>query len=168
MNKNLLVTLAIALLVAGLLLTTGVVSADVERSNFSGSEICPPAPEGGSMRVEGSRVIIRDAVLICDLVADDPRISGTEVVILDANFDAATFSGQFHAKVTFFNEDGSWTGTVVGRRNPDGSSSTISHGPLHGSDAYAGMLMFYSMQHAADPSAPYIITGYILETGSAK
>jgi hypothetical protein len=162
MKKMLLMSL-IFLLAGGLLFTAAPASAGAPKTDFNLQESCAPAPEIGPVKTVGGRIIMRDLLLTCAITADDPRLVGTEVLTFNVNFDLDTFSGPMWGTFVITNEGGGWEGVMVGKRNPDGSS--FGNSIAHGFGDYEGLIAKWTMQHAADPYAPFVAVGYILETG---
>jgi hypothetical protein len=168
MNKKFLLTLTIPLLIAGLLLSASSALAGLEKTPFSAVEKCTPTPIIGEVRLVGSRVVMPGLVQYCNVTADDPRVSGTEVLNFFANFDADSFSGQFHGTMTITNEGGWWVATFAMRLNPDGMLTSLSQGPFIGYGGYKG-LMLRIVEEAHEPGTDiWTMSGYIVHTGASK
>jgi hypothetical protein len=168
MNKKFLLTLVIPLLIAGLLLSASSALAGVEKTPFYAVEHCSLTPEIGEQRFVGSRIVMPGLVQYCNVTADDTRVSGTEVLNFFANFDADSFSGQFHGKLTITNEGGWWEATFATRLNPDGTLTTLAYSPFIGYGGYKGLMLRVVETSHVPGTDIWTLAGYIVQTGAAK
>lgn len=102
----------------------------------------------------------------CTVEASDPRVAGTEVQVIDLQFDEGTTdSGSFTATLETVNEDGSWSGTATGTFGNGGATTDAE---MTGSGAYEGLVYtFESRFHdEGDGAGDAIRTGTIATAGS--
>ena len=164
MKKQRLLILVILALIAALALVTGSVAAKATKTEFTGTTSFGAVIDPGVWTFPGGNVHVRGLVQTAYLVADDPRVTGTETVVANANWDANTAGpvwGTSHIEVDY-GGGGVWEGTFTGEFYPDGSHSVrfVAHG-IEGS--VEGLKMSGTVVFTADPTAPGISTGIILD-----
>jgi hypothetical protein len=114
-------------------------AAGATRATATGTETCSPQSPGTTTVLPSGRVLIRDAVSVCQETSDDPRFNGTNTVTFSANLDASgngPIGGTYSLATA---EGGRWVGTWRGTLGPTGLSFK---GRARGEGAYAGLLSF--------------------------
>jgi hypothetical protein len=150
-----------------MLLITGVIPASARpfTTNFTGTEILVSIPDPGESLVIGGKLHISGMVNIASDVADDPRVSGTSRVVINAILDVNdNLSGPMWGSYYLENEGGSWRGTWTGERTSEGFASIRME--AQGRGGYQGMSAWWDIERLSpDPTAPYSVNGYILDPG---
>ncbi len=134
-------------------------------SQFSGTETFGPVVNPGTMVLhDDGRLMIRGLVQMAHDETTDGRISGEIALEINANFDAATFSGQMWGTAHLKNAVGEWFVTWVGDRTPAGHSNIRAVG--RGAGGYEGLQARWNYTRSnPDPNAPMDITGFVIEPG---
>ena len=131
-------------------------------TSFTGVETFGPVIDPGTVTPKGDMLIIRGLVQIAEDANTDPRVSGENIIEINANFVAATFSGPMWGKAHLKNASGEWDVTWVGKRTPEGHSSIRAWG--RGEGGYKGLFATWKYTRSnPDPNAPMDISGFILE-----
>ena len=134
-------------------------------TQFSGTETFGPVVNPGTMVLhDDGRLMIRGLVQMAHDETTDGRVTGEVTIEINANFDAATFSGPMWGTGHVVNAGGEWILTWVGRRTPEGHSTIQAVGRCVGGYAVLQARWNYSRSNP-DPNAPMAITGFILEPG---
>jgi hypothetical protein len=158
--------LAVCVAVAVLLtLNTNSVSARPFTTNFTGIETVLSVPDPGESVVIDGKLHINGLVNIVEDVADDPRVSGTSRIVINAIFDLDdNLSGPVWGSYYLENAGGSWSGTATGERTSEGFLYVRMEG--HGGGGYRGMSAWWNVERLSpDPLAPAGMYGYILDPG---
>lgn len=163
MKRQKRMILAILALIVALALVTGSVAAKATKTEFAGTTSFGEVIDPGVWTFPGGNVHIRGVVQTAYLVADDPRVTGTETVFGNANLDAFSAGrawGTSHIEVAY-EGGGVWEGTFTAEFYADGSHSVkfVAHG-IEGS--VEGLKMSGTVVFPADPTAPGISSGIIL------
>ena len=72
----------------------------VVKTQFTGTEYMGAVIHPGTTTQEGGRLKIRGLVQLAQEVTTDDRVSGENTIEINANFDAATFSGTMTLRYT--------------------------------------------------------------------
>jgi hypothetical protein len=142
----------ILVLIAALLLMTGLAGATATRIEFTGTETCTQTSAGEVTFPDGN-IHIRGMTEECQGVGSIPQVTGTDYVVVNLNLDS---SGSGRAWGTFrleTAEGGVWEGIWEGTVTPTSSSlRAVGHG--HG--LYEGQQVFTTLESGA-------FSGYILD-----
>lgn len=142
----------IVLLAAFLLLVIPVAAGAVV-TDFTETELCPPNPANpGIWTFPDGNVQVRGMVWQCTDTASDPRLSGSNTIVMNANWDAQMLGpvwGTFH----LHNAGGVWDGTWEGMATTGGLRL---HGTGTGSAGYEGLKFWLD-------GASGVYSGHILD-----
>jgi hypothetical protein len=132
---------------------------------FTGTETCVDVPGTGTFMVVDGKLHIKGLIDECTDVTSDPRLSGTDTVVINAVFDPATnLSGPMWGTYRIENAGGVWEGQWVGKRTTDGFSHIWAR--ARGSGGYKGLhSVAYFERLSPNPADPMTIRGYILHPG---
>lgn len=156
----------VATLMALALLPVQAMSAKATFTTCEGAFIPAGILDYGTWTYPGGNTHVRGMVAMYDqdMPGSDPRCSGSNTVVTNANWDAYGVGpswGTFHVVP---NEDsgfeGGWDGTWTGMSYPDGTSSIRVEG--HGYGDLEGMHVFVDIEFAGLYS-PGFASGYILD-----
>lgn len=153
-----------------LLSTTNRVEAQATFTTFTGTEtFAEDLSYGTEWFPAGKNYHVRDAVSRFDVVTNDPRVNGTDVVVVNWNFqlvDPPVFAtGPMWGTFAITNAGGSWEGTWTGVRDENGYS--YFHYAGSGTGDYAGLKIFIYLERLTpDGSQPETMNGYILDPGN--
>jgi hypothetical protein len=155
--------LVVMALIAALAFLTGPVAAKATKTEFTGTDTRGAVTDPGILTFPDGNVHLRGMVLELHIQATDPRVTGPETVVANANLDAygaGPVWGTSHLEVDY-GGGGIWEGTWNGKIHADGSESIrfVAHG-IAGS--VEGLKMSGSLEFPADPTAPGILAGRIL------
>lgn len=120
----------------------------------------------------GNNYHIRDLVQKFMFTASsDPRVSGENVVMINANFQfmppPVLASGPMWGTFQISNDGGYWEGTWSGSREENGFS--YFHLVGHGGGGYEGLeIKMDGERLTPDPTQPETYVGTIIETGGAQ
>ncbi len=121
---------------AALLLFAVPAAAAAIVTEFTETEVCPVAPSNpGTLTFPDGNVHVRGMVFVCTDTASDSRLSGTNTIVINANWDAQMLGpvwGTFH----LVNAGGEWAGTWEGMATPSGLQL---HGTGAGTGGYEGL-----------------------------
>jgi len=134
-------------------------------TQFSGTETFGPVVNPGTMALhDDGQLMIRGLVQMAHDENTDGRVSGDITLVINTNFDAATFSGQMWGTAHLQNAGGEWFISWVGDRTPEGHSDIRAVG--RGAGGYAGLQARWNYTRSnPDPNAPMAITGFVIEPG---
>ncbi len=136
----------------------------VVKSQFTGTEYMGAVINPGTMTQEDGRLKIRGLIQLAQEDTTDDRVSGENTIEINANFDAATFSGTMWGKAHLKNSAGAWSVVWVGKRTTQGHSYIQAWGK--GEGAYEGLVASWKYTRLnPDTSAPMDISGSIIKTG---
>lgn len=167
-RKSYLITLIFV--IAVLAMTTGLASANPNRTDFTGAESVLPYYDPGKENFpDGNLWTIRDEVDYIAVTSSDPRVTGTNTITFNANFKFAPepvfVTGRMWGTFHIANDGGYWQGTYTGVRDERGYSYFSYVGS--GGGGYEGLQIRYDIVHEdPDPSTPYPFSGYILDPGN--
>ncbi len=166
MKKNrVLVVFAVALIALSLL-TAEAASAQATFTPCEGDFLPLGIVDQGTWHFPGGNMHVRGMVALYQqsMPNSDPRCSGLNTVVTNANWDAYGVGpswGTFHVVLGEGSPDG-WDGAWTGMSYPDGSASIQVVG--HGYGALQGQQVFVDITFPA-MFAPGTASGYILEPG---
>lgn len=95
----------------------------------------------------------------------DPRLTGTDYVVVNLIIDPVTGSGPAWGTFQIVNDRGSWSGHWVG--SAENGNFTIN-GLLHGSGDYDGLVANWSFGPDRTSEDCPLLSGYIVETGAGR
>src|SRR5512147_881746 len=141
--------LAVVILLLGL----GASSASARpfTTDFTGTEILLAIPDTGESVVIDGKLHITGLVNLASDVADDPRVSGTSRVVINAILDLNdNLSGPMWGSYYLENEGGSWRGTWTGKRTSEGFAYIRLES--QGRGGYQGMSAWWDVERLSpDP-----------------
>ncbi len=148
--------LAILILAAALWLLAAPAAAEATRTYFTVIETCPSMGQWqiGKITFPDGNMHIRGATFACQDVGSIPEVTGTNHILLNANFDKNGFGplwGTFHTETS----EGAWDGTWTQKVTVSGSSIRAVG---QGSGKYQGLQEFVFVENG-------VATGYILNPG---
>ncbi|HLE16600.1 MAG TPA: hypothetical protein VI776_17795 [Anaerolineales bacterium] len=167
MNVKMRRLLVLLVLIGLLVLPVAQAGAKTVKTPFTGTEILVEDISPGRESFPDKNLYqIRDAVSLFEVTASDPRVSGEDLVKINANFklvDPPVFvHGPMWGEFTISNPDGYWQGTWTGVRAKNGFSYIRFVGDGHG--AYKGMQIHIRFERLTpDPTQPETMSGYIIE-----
>jgi hypothetical protein len=136
---------------------------DNEIVAVTGTQTCSFVNTGKGNSDDGAKVI--NERFTCNVLASDPRVSGTEVLELETLI-YEHHSGLWTAEGTISNDGGTWRGTGEGvlRKNVD---SPYNYGEMvyTGEGEYTGLIYRYLV---AGSNEELVIAGWIESTGSLE
>jgi hypothetical protein len=90
-------------------------------TDFTGTETVLSIPDPGESVVIGGKLHVTGLVNVVEDVANDPRVSGTSRVVINAILDPEdNLSGPVWGSYYLGNAGGSWSGTWTGKRTSEG------------------------------------------------
>ncbi len=134
-QKRLILTIVTVLGV--LLVFAAPIAAQATVTEFTETESCFPINPGTWTFPDGN-IHVRGMVLQCTDTASDPRVSGTNAVVLNANWDANSL-GPVWGIWRLVNEGGVWEGTWEGMMTTSGSQIHIAGA---GTGRYEGLKLW--------------------------
>lgn len=158
--------LAIIAMIALFLMTdASLASANPFTTDFAGTETCVDVPGTGEYKVTDGKLHIVSLENVCNDVADDPRISGTNRIVINAAFDINdNLSGPMWGSVYLEKEGGAWIGLWTGERTSDGFA--YIRASLRGRGGYEGLHAWLNLERLSpNPADPYNYSGYIFDPG---
>jgi hypothetical protein len=167
-RKSCLIVLILVL--ALLVITVGLVSAETTRTPVSGQEtLLYYIPGKENFPADGKLYTVRDETDYAEITSDDPRLTGTNTFTFNANFKFAPepvfVTGRMWGTFLIRNDGGYWEGTYTGFRDERGYSYFSYVG--FGGGGYDGLQVRYDIVHEdPDPTTPYPFTGYIIDPGN--
>ena len=189
-NNKILAVVVVAM--AALLLSAGLVAAETVKTEFFGTRtiIPPPVDFGYSVYSDEADTgtcdtspdycsnHVRDRVVEFSIVTDDPRLTGTQTIVLSADLEPygvgdPARSGQLRGTFKIVldgDKKPSWEGTFTGRGNSDGYWYHIYVGNGKGKFKKLKLYAFSETStRGPDPTRkPWNINGYILSPGEKK
>ncbi len=135
-KQNRLIVIGLVAL-AALLLFVVPVAAQATLSEFAETESCLPTNPGTWTFPDGN-IHVRGMVLQCTDTASDPRVSGSNTILLNANWDANAL-GPVWGTWRLVNEGGVWEGTWEGMVTTSGSQI---HAAGAGEGSYEGLRLW--------------------------
>ena len=146
----------------------GTVSAKTIRTPYSGEETCYDMSGGWDWVSNDSVWHFRDGVQPCTDVTTDDRMTGDVEVTVNFNWKftdpPAMFYGPMWGTVYLENEGGYWEGSWVGVRTELGYHYVRTI--LRGYGGYEGLQARVDyVRLSPDPTAPYQVTGFIMNPG---
>ena len=158
--------LAMMAMIAALFLF-GVIPASARpfTTDFTGTSTCVDVPGTGEFKVIDGKLHIKGLVDICTDVADDPRVSGTDMIVINGILDLNdNLSGPLWGNARIENASGSWVGFWTGERTSDGFAYLRMS--ARGLEGYQGMQAWWELERLSpNPGDPYSLSGYILDPG---
>ena len=140
--------------------------AAAQRTTFTGTSNFGETLNAGEWTyLTGGNVLARGIVETYHDVNTDPRVTGTETIVSNANFKPAPSSelglagrlwGTFHIE----NEGGAWDGTFTSEITEGGEY--FYRGVAHGSGGYEGLVGIWEAYRNGH-SGPFTLSGSILE-----
>jgi hypothetical protein len=151
---------------AAVVFPTSQAMASAQRTAFSGTSNFGETLNAGEWTyLPSGNVMARGIVETYHDVNTDPRVTGIETIVSNANFKPAPSSelglaghlwGTFHIE----NEGGAWDGTFTSEITEDGQY--FYRGEAHGSGGYAGLVGHWDAYRNGH-SGPFTLSGWILE-----
>lgn len=166
-RKSYLVILILVLALSAI--TTGLVSANPNRTPISGQELVrPDFIPGKEFFPDGNLYKVRNEIDYIDVISDDLWVAGLNTITFNGNFKFAPepvfVTGRMWGTFSISNDGGYWEGTYHGVRNEQGFSYFSYVGS--GGGGYDGLHIHYDIVHEnPDPSTPFLFTGYISDPG---
>jgi len=159
--------LALVLAVSSASLTLGSAAAAATSTPFLGTSTFV-SESGGVPSFPDGRFHIRDFEQVSNDVVSDPRVSGTDTIIVNFNFRVVpppvSFSGPMWGTFHVENSGGWWDGTWTGVRDENGFAFVDGVG--HGGGGYEGLHGRWHFERLSpNPYAPWSIEGVILDPG---
>src|SRR5512143_2091292 len=140
--------------------------ADAQRTTFTGTSNFGETLKAGEWTfLPSGNVLARGIVETYHDVNTDPRVTGVETIVSNANFRPAPSSelglagnlwGTFHIE----NEGGAWDGTFTSEITEGGEY--FYRGEAHGSGGYEGLLGHWEAYRNGH-SGPFTLNGWTLE-----
>ncbi len=132
-QKRLILTIVTTLGV--LLAFAAPIAAQASVTEFTGTEVCNPIDPGITTFHDGN-VHIRGMVLLCRETSSDPRATGENTVVMNANWDANGLGPMWGTAYIATDEGGAWKATWEGMITTNGSQY---HSSATGQGRYEGM-----------------------------
>jgi hypothetical protein len=154
-------------LIAGLLLLAGPVTAQATKTDFEGT-ITGGIVDPGTWSYPGGNIHIRGMTEVYTVEATDPRLDeGVYTIVVNGDL-GPDLVGPIHFTLHLEVEgQGCWEGTGTGNLSLDEGSLFVSAGAIgHGSGALEGLKVFYAVTGLlSETSDPNVLTmsGYILD-----
>lgn len=147
------VMLVLVALAAGLLLFAVPALAQATTTTFTLQETCPPESQWQFEKITfpDGNLHIRGASFDCQDVGTIPEATGTNHIVLNANFDANGL-GPMWGTIRLVTSVGTWDGTWTGQITANGS---VIQGISQGSGGLEGQKLFLFGQNGQ-------FTGYVL------
>ena len=165
MKQTKFLSMLVFVLVA-VLLNPSPAMAKAQRTAFTGTSNFGETLNAGEWTYLASgNVLARGIVEVYHDVNTDPRVTGTETIVTNANFRPAPSSelglaghlwGTFHIE----NEGGAWNGIFASEITEGGEY--FYQGVAHGSGSYDGLTAHFEAYRNGH-SGPFTISGWILE-----
>ena len=162
--------LIVLLAITAILAVAWPVAAKATKTNFTASETWVEDTSPGKEWYTADDKIyhVRDGQSLYAVVADDPRLSGEEIITVNLNMkvvDSPVYiTGPMWGTFRITNEGGEWVGTWWGVRDERGFSFIEYVGS--GEGEYAGLhLRVHNERLDPDWTLPHTWTGYILDPG---
>ena len=151
-------------LVGILVLVPGYASAAAERTNWTGTENSVAMLDPGDWSNPGGNIHVRGMVNLYQEQATDPRVTGSNTVVMNANWNAnwvGPMWGTWRLE-TAYGGGGVWEGHWTGETQADGSAAyqAVGHGV---SGSVKGLKVMISAEDPADPALPTVTSGTIHE-----
>jgi hypothetical protein len=153
-----------------LLLLVGTARAAPTKTEFTATDIFLETLDPGIETFPGNNNYhIRDLVQkFLFTASSDPRVSGENVVTINANFqlmpEPVFVSGPMWGTFRISNDGGYWDGTFTGTREENGFS--YFHLVGQGGGGYKGLMLILDGERLTpDPTQPESYVGTIIETG---
>jgi hypothetical protein len=164
MRKYKMIAIVVVTLIALSVLPMGAESAQATFTTCEGAFIPLGMPDPGTWTYPGGNTHVRGMVALYqqDMPNSDPRCSGTNTVITNANWDAYGVGpswGTFHVVLAEGSSDG-WNGRWTGMSYADGTTSIHVVGSGYGQ--LEGQQVFVDIEFP-DLYAPGVASGYILD-----
>ncbi|MDT8306713.1 MAG: hypothetical protein RRC07_12320 [Anaerolineae bacterium] len=138
------------------------------KTDFTATETWAYDIDPGREFYPDGRFHLRDSVGVFIWEADDDRLDGANIVVVNWNFvwmpESVFVSGPIWGSFFLSNDGGSWEGSWTGVRDENGFS--YFHYVGHGRGGYEGLqLRAWGERLTPDGAAPEDFHGTILETG---
>jgi hypothetical protein len=164
MKQQKALALVVVTLILLSLLSVQAVAAEATFTTCEGAFIPLGIPNPGTWTYPGGNIHVRGMVATYqqDMPGSDPRCSGLNTVITNANWDAYGVGpswGTFHVVLEEGSSDG-WDGTWTGMSYADGTSSIRVEG--HGYGDLEGLLVFVDIEFPG-LYLPGVASGHILD-----
>jgi hypothetical protein len=147
-KKNVFLSVIVVLIMA-LLVIPGSAVAQAIKTDFVGTSTGTGTVDPGVMTFPGGNVHIRGMVIGFLEESSDPRASGTNTVVMNANWDS-DWTGPMWGTFLVVNEYGTWEGTYTGVMGAGGSHI---RGVAHGTGELAGLIYSVNCDYTIDPAA---------------
>lgn len=164
--KNVKYLSMLVLVLVVVLFSTSPAMASAQRTAFTGTSNFGGTLDAGEWTyLPSGNVLARGIVEVYHDVNSDPRVTGEETIVSNANFKPAPASelglagylwGTFHIE----NERGAWDGTFTSEITEGGEY--FYKGVAHGSGSYDGLTAHFEAYRNGH-SGPFTISGWILE-----
>lgn len=156
--------------VSGTLLLVGAsAAAPATRTPFSGTGSFV-SESGGSPSFPDGNFHMRGFQQVYNVVVSDPRVSGTDTVMVNFNFRLVpapvVFTGPMWGTEHLENAGGYWDATWTGVRSENGFAFLDAVG--HGGGGYEGLHVTWHLERLSpDPYADWSVSGTILDPRGA-
>src|SRR5688500_4959275 len=156
----------LVLALVAVLLSASPVMARVQRTTFTGTSNFGETLNAGEWTyLPSGNVLARGIVEVYHDFNTDPRVTGDETIVSNANFKPAPSSelglaGYLWGTFQIVNEGGAWDGTFTSEITADGEY--FYRGVAHGSGAYEGLVGHWEAYRNGH-SGPFTLSGWILE-----
>jgi hypothetical protein len=148
-RQRVLLSIALALIIA-LLATYGTAVAQATQTEIVGTSTTIGVIDPGVLTpLPGGNVKIRGMILVFQEEASDPRASGINTVVMNANWDS-NWTGPMQGTWHVVNEYGTWEGTWTGTSIAGGSSI---RGVAHGTGELEGLKYSIHCDYVGDVGA---------------
>ena len=164
--KNVKILSLLVFVLVAVLLHPAPAMAKAQKTVFTGTSNFGETLNAGEWTyLPSGNVLARGIVETYHDVNSDPRVSGTETIVSNANFRPAPSSeiglagflwGTFHIE----NDGGAWDGTFTSEITEEGEY--FYRGVAHGSGGYEGLVGHWEAIRNAH-SGPFTLKGWILE-----
>ncbi len=135
-QKWLTVTVLVSL--TALLLSVAPAGAQAEVTEYTQWEACNAPTNHGTWTFPDGNIHLRGMVLPCNETASDPRLAGSNTIVMNANWGADGL-GPMWGTFRQVNEGGVWEGTWEGMMTASGSQLHITG---KGSGGYEGLKLW--------------------------
>jgi hypothetical protein len=147
-RKSVLLVVVMALIMT-LLATPGPAVAQASKTEFLGSSSTIGIIPGDWTTLPSGNIKVRGMTLVFQDDMSDPRASGTNTVVMNANWDSDA-TGPMWGTFEVVNKYGAWEGSWTGEWTADGS---IIRGVAQGTGGLAGLKYSIACDYTVDPSA---------------